>query len=378
MNQEVISIFTICWNSQSVRLCESLDPEVVAEHRKSSPYVYGYFNVPSSWLYSCENPDFMIPLLEKIRKQNPTIIVVAFQEDVYPGSYLHSHLLPEVLPQYGYTLVDRSVLMGMGKTTATGLYNADIVTRGLRLSVYVRSNVSSEIKEASQALVYTNSYFRNKGACAIYLTLPTNENLAIIDAHLPFDAKSLKDSVLKQDDLIRDNSVYDQDIFYNEAYRTLVLDAPAKPVYVLFMGDLNYRIKPFNNWSSQATGTRLLETLRIDPNQYTQLIKQYDEYWQQAAKKNIYLFNEGINNNGPQFSPTCKMAKPRPIDTVDIFSYKIGEFYQRVPSHCDRILYTTLRSTGPQLICVEYNRFDYGNTVKSDHALVYGTFTFRL
>ena len=199
--------------------------------------------------------------------------------------------------------------------------------------------------------------------------------MAIIDTHLPFNAESLIETVQKKDNFIRENAVYEQDIFLNEMYRELVLDSPVKPTYVLLMGDLNYRIKPFNNWSASATSLQLLNTLKNDPEQYTQLIKQYDEYWQQERKVNIYTLNEGINNMGPQFAPTCKMAKPRPVDQVNINSYKTGKFDQRTISHCDRILYTTLRP-GAKLICTEYNRLDYGNTVKSDHAMVYGTYTF--
>lgn len=159
MDQEVISIFCVTFNTQSVRLCENLDPKVVTEHRR--PTSYGYISIPSTWLYNCEIADFIVPLLEKINTQRPTILAFAFQEDVSPASYFHSHLLPGILPQYGYTLLDRINLMGIGKTTITALAERDIKTRGLRLSIYVKSIAFSQITKVSQA-TYTNSIFRTR------------------------------------------------------------------------------------------------------------------------------------------------------------------------------------------------------------------------
>lgn len=368
--KEVVSIFAVCFNTNSVRLCESLDPNVVGNNRTS-----GYL-IPTTWRYDCEIADFMVPLFERIDQKRPTIVVFSFQEDVRPGSYVHSHLLPELMPKHGYKIFERTTLMGVGRTSYTGLKEYDPFVRGLRTSVYIQESNFNSFNLVFKSLEYTNSIFQNKGASAIYITLPNQEFLAIINCHFPFEPYSLMKAVSEKDTLIRDNAVYQQDIFFNEMYRKLVIDCDAKPNYVLLMGDLNYRIQPFENWAADKSAEKLLAALD-NPVLYSQLIHQYDEYSLQSEKGNIYKFNEGVNNVGPQFAPTCKMTKQRSSE-LSIDSYRLGRENHRVPSHCDRILYKTVESRKVDLICTEYDRLEYGITNKSDHTPVIGTFTFAL
>lgn len=358
------TILAYSWNSQSNRVAESLSPEVIEEHR-DVPYLS--LISPRAWRYQGVLPDFWTPLEAKIKKDQPKIVSVGFQEDVRPGSYFHSHFLPEQMTALGYRLYDRATLMGVGQTTVTGLTQADPFVRGLRLSVYLHTDFRSRRAVDWKSRTYSPSFVRNKGAVAIYVTLPDNEVLAVINAHFPFDAKSLNETVLKRDLMIRHNAVLIQDRFFNEAYRYLVLEAPSKPKYVLFMGDLNYRIDPFIDWSARETGKLLLETLAGSKEKYQELIDQHDELRQQMKKENLYPLLEGIDDKGPIFAPTCKMVQNRPPGRFLLQDYSLGKMDQRVPSHCDRILYK-------EMTCLEYDRFDHGVMSKSDHAGVIGLY----
>lgn len=347
------TILSFTWNTQSCRLAESMDPETVKGHRKGST---------SYWRYESDIPDFWTTLSQKIKDKNPTIVAIGFQEDVYPGSYFHSHLLPEEMPKLGYTLFDRIKLMGVGRTSFMALGRADLFVRGLRLSVYLRADAAGKIRRMNPANTYTNSVFQNKGAAGIYLTLPDKRVLAIINTHLPFDAQSLRESVHKQDPYIRQDAVFIQNQFYNETYRRLFKTTIADEV--ILMGDLNYRITPYLNWSAEQTGIDILE--------HPEKALQGDELRYQMNKGNIYPLSEGIDNLGPQFLPTCKMQKGRISSKVTIESYSLGKEDQRVPSYCDRIL----NSSGVN--CLEYDRFDTGMMNKSDHAGVIGLYKLNL
>lgn len=354
------NILVITWNTQSNRLAESINPETLKTHRET-----GYL-----WRQGSIS-DFWIPLKEKIEKERPFAVVIGFQEDVRPGSYFHSHLLPEEMDKIGYEFYDRSTLMGVGQTTAEGLANADVFVRGIRLSVYLKKG--SRIKPRYQSESYHSSLFRNKGGIAVYLSLPNDEVVAIINTHFPFDASSLIETVQKKNFMIRQTALFNQNNFYNEMYQKLVIEAPARPQYLILLGDLNYRILPFQNYSAKQTGEILLKTLSENPEEYSQLIDKYDELRQQIRKGNVYQVREGIKDVGPCFAPTCKMNRERDPGESGLENYSLGKYDQRVPSHADRILYQSLETATRTLECLEYDRFDYGVMAKSDHAGVLGT-----
>jgi len=353
-------IFVISWNTQSIRLSESMIPDVVQGHRNADY---------TTWRYDANIPDFWPPLLEKILEVNPMILICGFQEDVRPGSYFHSHLLPEELPEHGYQLYDRTTSMGVGQTSLDGLSEGDPYVRGLRLSIYVHREAEFPLNCQWKSLTYSPYIFRNKAAAAIYVTLPNRETLAVVNMHLPFNAQSLIDSVVKRDQMIRQDAVLQQDQFFNEAYRKLVLEAPSHPEHAIILGDLNYRMDPFQNWSAEKTGSAILNAL-YDKEKFFELIEKHDQLRQQLNKRNIYPLQEGIQNEGPYFPPTGKLKKNRTPGEISIDSYSLGKFDQRVPSFPDRILYTS------NIKCIEYTRYEHGIISKSDHAAVVGVFSF--
>lgn len=358
------NILVITWNTQSNRLSESINPETVKSHRET-----GYL-----WRQGAIS-DFWIPLKEKIQKESPFAVVIGFQEDVRPGSYFHSHLLPEEMEKIGYEFYDRSTLMGIGQTSVDGLSQGDLFVRGIRLSVYLQKG--SRIKPRYQTESYHSSVFRNKGGIAVYLSLPNDEVVAIINAHSPFEPNSLIETVQKKNFMIRQTALFAQNNFYNEMYQKLVMESPARPQYLILLGDLNYRILPFQNYSAGQTGEVLLKTLSESPQEYSLLIDKHDELRLQIRKGNIYPMKEGIRDVGPHFAPTCKMCRERSPGEHKLTNYSLGKHDQRVPSHADRILYQNLETAARKLDCTEYDRFDYGVMVRSDHAGVLGTYVIK-
>lgn len=392
-----LRVFTFIWNTQSIRISESLDPDEIAENRE------GYL---ASYRFKADIPDFFDPLMKKIIDSDADLVVIGFQEDASPGSYFHSHILKNQMPRYNYTLIKRTKLMGVGATTYQALLSFDFKMRGLRISIYAKDAFAQKILEEEDILINdignTQKEYvcgsiiaRNKGGTASYVRIPRLGTIAFLNAHLPFNSHSLFESAVRHDPMIRQTDVQNQNICFNEIYRKLILDLKVKPDYVIYMGDFNYRNKPGN------IGAYKLASALQDhgcEKLYRELYLNCDElYDEMHKKKNIYEFNEGIDNQGPMFLPTGKMSKtridgydvivnsgeidlsqpytPNPNNTDGLF-YKTGVADQRSPSWCDRILYKTLNDTVEPIKCISYERFDCGQTMKkSDHSGVIGVFT---
>lgn len=402
LRERELKIFTFIWNTESIRLGESLDRDLLDQHRES---YFGDFH------FVCEIPDFFPPLIKQIVDSDTDLCVIAFQEDSKPGSYFHSHFLTQEMPKYGYTLIKRNKLMGVGKTTYDALFSFDFKLRGLRLSIYAKKDLAQEILAEEESLtadlgsiekeyVCTSVITRNKGGISTYIRIPRIGIIAFINVHLPFSSQSLIDSTIKSDPMIRQNQVQIQNISFNEIYRRLVLDLPVKPDYVLYMGDFNYRIHGKqliqDGKITQITAYEISQIFERRPTLpvYQQFYKNYDELYQQMSNKYIYPFEEGINNQGPMFFPTGKLIKDRPEGYQDqgedpnleepfhldrnrdpSSCFKTGHIQQRCPSWCDRILYLSRENSSRPMKCLAYDRFDVGLTMKkSDHAGVIGLY----
>lgn len=413
-----MKILSFSWNTESVKLCESLDKNVIKSNRSSglntSSYLgvgikYVYESLPSipgvSWL-PCEVADFFDFIKSKMEEHDPDMVVICFQEDAYPGSYFHSHLLPEEMSYLKYQQIRRNKMQGVGITTLKGLYKGEIKLRGLRNSIYLKEKLYDELLEGEfederldEKLAdaeYVCDIKRAKGGLASYIRIPnTDEVLAIINVHLPFNSKSLKEAIKTKDPMIRQNALSSSNICFNNIIKILVLDKKDLNItQVILMGDLNYRIgykfnflnEQFNNWEKEAglklgMDAYLLAGLLLrDRKDLKNYYLEGDELLDQMNKNNIHKFMEGINNNGPMFLPTCKMQKGRSSkcefnnpEDGDFRCWKTGVENQRNPSWCDRILYKKLdENSSTDLMCTVYDRFDIGDVMKmSDHAGVY-------
>jgi hypothetical protein len=102
-----------------------------------------------------------------------------------------------------------------------------------------------------------------------------------------------------------------------------------------------------------------------------------------------YLLEEGRNNKGPNFPPTCYLARQRTYHQASFLTPHFGDplpprhevqpqdFVSPMANWCDRIFYGTFRSIqGFRLRCLEYDRLDDPHTSLkwSQHAIVYGLF----
>lgn len=318
-------IMVFSWNTESVGISETMDASVAAYNRKSCT---SYISGVTTWQYPCHTPDFYPRLVEFIKEHTPDLVVIGFQEDRFPGSYFHSHLLPEEMPKIGYGLVKRTKLMGVGITTYKGLKKGDLFERGLRVSIYAKqsliSMIVSEEKEMRSVMnndgqdEYVCSSFitRGKGATASYIMLPGFGRLAFICCHLPFNARSLITERQYKNAMLRQNEINQSNICFNNIIENLVLFREPVPTHVIYFGDFNYRLSDQRPASTVAS--EFINKLD-DPAHIRDMYLQYDELKEQMCRKNIYEFYEGISNQGPSFIPTCKMEKGRNYDNyVDL------------------------------------------------------------
>lgn len=392
-------IMVFSWNTESVGLCETMDANVAEYNRTSvSTYIPGL----TTWRYQCDIPDFYPKFSKFIVDNAPDLVVIGFQEDRHPGSYFHSHLLPEEMPKVGYELVKRTKLMGVGVTTYKGMFQGDLFERGIRVSIYAKAHLLPIIEkeecemravlgnDGQDEYVCSSMITRGKGATVSYLMLPGFGRLAFICCHLPFNARSLITERIYKNKMLRQNEINQSNICFNNIIESLVLFKEPMPIHVIYFGDFNYRLADPRPASIVANE---FNEKRKDVSHIHDMYINYDELREQMRRQNIYEFSEGINNQGPTFIPTCKMMKGRdkyPIDDDDNSSdsnqqgryhvdgtdyWNIGELDQRVPSWCDRILYRKFGDDGHNMICTYYNRFDVGSVMaKSDHAGVLSIF----
>lgn len=382
-----LKIFIFTWNTESVRIGESLDVDELKFNRTG---ILARFRFPA------EIADFLPYLIQKIQKSEADIVVIGFQEDASPGNYMHSHILTEEMPKYGYRLVSRGKMMGIGATTYKALKEFDFKMRGLRMSVYAKNALAEGILSEEETLiadigssqkyhVCRNSYiFRNKGAIASYVRVPHVGTIAFVNVHLPFNSESIMNAAIKKDPMIRNTEVLFQNICYNDIYRNLILDLRIPIDYVFMFGDFNYR--------NSGCYSALMVANEMETRPSRELFQQFylncDELHAQMVlggdRSIVYPLQEGVNNEGPMFLPTGKLSRNRPegyadmrtprTDEMQIFRVGVGD--QRTPSWLDRILYNTLNTRRPAIKCEQYDRFDVGYTMKkSDHAAVYGVYT---
>jgi hypothetical protein len=371
-------ILVFSWNTESLTLCETMSDEE-ADYNRS-----GYF---TGWRYSYEIPDFYPHFTKYILHSSPDIIVIGFQEDRHPGSYFHSHFLVTEMPKIGYNLVKRTKLMGIGVTSYKGAIKGDLFQRGIRISIYAKTDLVSLIEREEQEMrkiigndgqdsyVCSSYITRGKGAAVSYLILPGYGRIAFICCHLPHNSKSLIEQRIFKNNMLRQNHISYSNQCFNNIIENLVLFKYPKPSHVIYFGDFNYRINTIDHTAYDIA----LKINQNIPSVLQTIYKDYDELKEQMNRKNIYEFLEGIDNSGPIFIPTCKLKKQRNNESsefpVDI--WKLGKHNQRFPSWCDRILYTSyIDGRNQHLRCDYYGRFDFGKIMtKSDHAGIIGLFT---
>ena len=151
---------------------------------------------------------------------------------------------------------------------------------------------------------------------------------------------------------------------------------------VIWAGDFNFRIL-----FSQDTIDLLERWLESPEDAMGPVLKflfEKDQLTEAKQDNSLQSFQEGVNNEGPLFGPTCKLKRNRSeachtltsVNNKDCFKLQGSAGWlkktktPRWPSWCDRILYKGVK-------CLAYERIDQRLPVKSqsDHASVLGVFT---
>lgn len=380
-------IMIFSWNHQAVRIGDSIDEAKRGEWSLAQ-------------IYESYPPDFFTYVESIIEHHSPDVVVFGSQEDAIPGSYFHSDFLPKKMADLYYNLQKRTRLMGLGIETYKALKTFDFKLRGLRLSIYTKPHLTGVIELEERGMrdflgekgqLWANCSFpilQSKGAVASYLKIPGMDPIVFICAHLPFDAESIKQAFLHHNSEIRKKAINYSNLSFNYLLQELIFNVKLEGLcldnrdaltsldvgHVFFFGDLNYRVFSLERNMEERFMDDSAENLR-------EIYRKYDELYKELRDGRLLLdFQEGIDNRGPLFLPTCKMTKPRKTletaDTIgDIFNVGSG---QRKPSWCDRILHCDRKDTVHHTMCIEYDRLDEGDTMKkSDHAAIYGVYEFE-
>lgn len=350
-----VRILCFFWNADGTRICKNL-----AEDNPRGG-IFDYFGS------SCQTAQFFPGLTKLIQQNNAEIVVIATAEEASYGSYLHSGLLSERMPEIGYKKIDSVAQDGVGKGT-------------LRLSVYSsKPELVSNIKLSMYGYIcQSQALGRYSGAACIQMLHSKVGDFSFIVVDLPDAYDSLKG--VKEDP--NNVSSYRAKIrASNKACLLNIVDkySPRSIYHTIMLGDFNYEIEVEN-----TTIKKFVSELGADISEARlKSLLAHDELRKEFWDPPLSEFQEGVNNEGPLFMPTSKMNKNRPsacriskgqkslpIDANLCFSDD-GNSY---PSWRDRILYRNSNQDRFVLKCVGYNRLDLDGMQNSVHAGVIGIF----
>jgi len=290
----------------------------------------------SSTEKGCIVADFLRYIFGKFEQAGCDIIVIGLQESsAFDSMFMAISEIPN------YTLLSADRMMGVGKE---GL-------RGLRLGIVVRNSFMSH---SIGLYDFTNVSCRvqklGKGAFSQILVSDEKHSIGFTTAHLPFQEKHHRQGVEDR----------------NECLGQLMEVPAVNSVDTAFIfGDLNYRLE--------------IPLEMVDNIEYTDAQTGYNwmiQYDQLTESMGLVIpgFFEGVNGQGPDFPPTCKLNVGRRSEcqgqTFNTRCFKTTSGKQpRFPSWCDRILYR-----GNRVFCDSYEMVDQGNMSHSDHRGVLGVF----
>lgn len=360
-------IFVFTWNTQSVRMSETVQR---SSHEPMS--------IISDMWYQCQDPDFLPELVEKAIASDSEILVFSLQESAKPGDYFLSHAVHKELGNR-YILLCRQKMIGVGKVSYTSLKrNWEVKFRGVRIAVFVRLDFLENVELIGDTWIPCpgrERFTHGKGAVAVVVRLYEKHTIAFVNMHLPFDCTTLKGSNL----LRVEKGVSVQNHAFNSILEEVSRAYPFVN-YWLVMGDMNYRI--FHR-EGEINARKIHTVLQLSEEQRQQLYKLRDELKSSIDVGSLPPFEEGVDGNGPSFMPTAKMVHHRTAGNTSTESYCFGEGNHINPSWTDRILYSSsshLQGTKENtfLKCIAYNRFEEGKTMTlSDHSAIIGTFELK-
>lgn len=328
----------------------------------------------------------------KSEADDSDIIAICLQE----SSRLSDNILEsfqKCFSKNNYSLIESPTLMSIGKEGYRGLKTYILIKKDYKDVYHVEIS-----KEDAPSAIPT------KGSICVLLKNRFIGNIAIMNSHLPFKKSQYPNQGLEQR-----NQMFE---YYYNGHRDR-LRSDFTNSFKFFVGDLNYRnnhiMKRFKSKNAKIFDSfynnfieEFIETKHVPDHKeiYKKIYKDYDQLYQQLidnsnTNKIINQFTEGIrdkynqNGEGITFPFSCKLKKNRkPTNTgKEKYDSKPDKYY-RIPSWCDRILYSKdlmevedkfsqNKIDNKYIICQEYNILDEKLITQSDHALVYGKYKIK-
>ena len=367
------NIMCFTWNADGLRLCETMSQNRADQTRQRG---FGVFKS------ACTAPDFFEDIRDAIKAKRPALTIMVTENEANGGSYFHSNLLPDAMPEIGYVLLDKETFNNIGETN----------DRSIRISVYTRLELVPQFRsqqrllarffgESEKATCKQSS--RISGAIAIYIQHEVYGRFAFIAAHLPLGSTMSDISSTIDRDTYRAVIRATNQLCLIHIMDKLVnsLAAPDRPDHIFLLGDLNYDIT--------VPGRRVADVISEVATNFTvqalRNLRQYDELRRALEEPPLFGFKEGVAAEGPLFPPTSRLLRgrgpncniERGANRIDVSCFgDVNEITAHVGWH-DRILYRDTL-TSPYLIhCTEYNRIDVKNLHESTHAAVIGLYELR-
>jgi len=355
---EYPEICLLSWSANGLRICESLDDIEVANNRR------GIFR--KRWA-DCSRPDMFLsvdPILSS--PSGPLIVVVGFTDEADSYTYFHAEYLPAYMRTRGYSPITRDKIT---------LENTS------RISVYARTSIVGTItfgnkirKSKVIGSLPSGIEYEYGGVIGVYINVTSLGTFAFVLVKMNEDNELIINSYAKADPIIRKNYLMERDIMFNKIVQDYIHDKDID--YAFVFGKLNYRLSMFSKSGDLLDTTKYAYTFERGTVDYHSYYSEADELRREMDLGNIYEFQEGINNRGPNFLPTCdrKLGRNKLCKEE---CFELGSNRLRIPSWCIRILYNNYNSLS-QINCKVYDRFESGDTMTSStDAGVYGIYQIR-
>lgn len=372
---------------------------------------------------------FLQPILFKIRNNNCNLVLLCLQQNSSLSKITNP--INRIMKNLGYVMPRED---GINANSSDGklkmLLFAHTEWWGKMKRKYTNAKI---IKEVSSCGTFTG-----RGFTILKLKLPFPFGLiTFANIHNKYDADSFKKIAIEERKIWLKkipNSDIDKRTIYRQLYQKYrikaledqnkcfekLLKLIKKDDLKFVVGDLNYRIVktnpfPLTNinkdkylfYSHPNAVLKRVYTLlsKVETKKLKKYIDDHDEL-SLLKRKNLLVkeYNEGVKDMGPQFMPTCKMMIDRDIKKCRDYEYesdsrnekfikkswskkilttldncyKFGHVNHRIPSWCDRILYSTKNDNISNITCLEYNSFTGSDLIsKSDHIPVYGIYEIK-
>lgn len=366
------NIMCFSWNAAGLRLCETMSQNSANSVRQSG---FGVFKD------TCVAPDFFEDIRDTIRAKRPALTVMVTEDEATKGSYFHSNLLTNAMPEIGYILLHKEKFD-----------NATEGNGSVRISIYTRIELLSQFRSQQRLLtrffgtgttVACNQSTRSSGAVAIYIQHEVYGRFAFIATHLPLGTTMVDISPTIDYDSYRAVIRATNTLCLIAIMDKLISSLPVneRPDHILLLGDLNYDI----SIPGRRTADIITDITANITAQSLRNIRQYDELRRAMEEAPLLGFKEGASGEGPLFLPTSRLVRGRGV------SCEINRTTARVDPSCfgnlteptahigwhDRILYKDTLTSPYIMHCTEYNRIDIKNIHESTHAAVAGLYELR-